>query len=471
MNFPLGDLTAIVGVLGDLLAESLSMDAHRALGDEELMDAVRTAEHLGRWVDAARLTLAGEVGRRADSDFGDDRMTSRFGCGSAAELLERATLISGATARERLRQAKCITSRTTSTGGHRPAPLDRARAALAAGRLSSDALATVADVLRPIEARCTADDLALAETELVLAAVGDDTQAPCSIHELRIMATTWALYLDADGELPDEQHAERMRGVRLGRSRRGLRRFSGEVTDDVGAQLERLLDAHLNPRVQDRGPRFTGPGQSDEEDDEHILDPRTADQKRHDALGSILSAAAAAAETPTLGGAAPTLIVTVSADQLERADGVAFVDGPDGQAPVPASIARHVGCHGTIHRVTFGSDGAIKALTVTDRVFTHWQRKAVGARDAGCVIPGCRVRAAWCEVHHVIDHASGGPTDTSNGVLLCWHHHRTIETSGWDIRMGAGVPQVRPPAWVDPQRNWRCANRVLHRELERARSA
>jgi hypothetical protein len=115
--------------------------------------------------------------------------------------------------------------------------------------------------------------------------------------------------------------------------------------------------------------------------------------------------------------------------------------------------------------------GDIKALTVTDRVFTHWQRKAIGARDGGCIIPGCCIRAAWCEVHHVIDHAKGGPTAVDNGVLLCWHHHRTIETSGWEIRMVDGVPRVRPPTWVDPVRQWRAANRVLQRSLERKRSA
>jgi len=55
--------------------------------------------------------------------------------------------------------------------------------------------------------------------------------------------------------------------------------------------------------------------------------------------------------------------------------------------------------------------------------------------------------------------------------MLCWHHHRTIETSGWEIRMRDGTPEVRPPTWIDPQRRWRPANRVLHAELQRARSA
>ncbi|MFE5410540.1 HNH endonuclease signature motif containing protein, partial [Microbacterium sp. NPDC056569] len=189
------------------------------------------------------------------------------------------------------------------------------------------------------------------------------------------------------------------------------------------------------------------------------------------AFASILTVAAGAAGTPTLGGAAPTLIVTTTERDLADAGGVAFVDSAAGPVPVPASFARHTGCHGTIHRLTLTPNGAIKALHVEDRVFNHHQRKAIGARDGGCIIPGCTVPAAWCEVHHVVDWANGGPTFVDNGVLLCWHHHHGIETSGWEIRMIDGMPQVRPPAWIDPHRPWRGPNRLLLHQLRRARSA
>ncbi|QDZ14562.1 HNH endonuclease signature motif containing protein [Humibacter ginsenosidimutans] len=80
---------------------------------------------------------------------------------------------------------------------------------------------------------------------------------------------------------------------------------------------------------------------------------------------------------------------------------------------------------------------------------------AIAARDGGCVIPGCSVPAAWCEVHHVIEHASGGPTHTDNGVTLCWYHHRTIDTAGWAVTMRDGTPYVRAPRWVDSRGTWR----------------
>lgn len=471
MNFPLVDLEGVADVLGEMLGPALGGGVQRALSHAELIHALGVVERLGRITDAARLALAGEVGRRADAEFGEDSITARFGCGSAAELVERTTGVSAATARARVRDAKAITGRVTLTGQSRPAPLEHARAALVSGRLSADALTTIADALRPLQGRCSVEELEAAEIELVGAAIGGDEAPACGIHELKVMATTWALFLDPDGTLPDEEYCERMRGIRVSRrSRRGLRRIYGDVTDDVAAQFDRLLDAHLNPRAQDRRPRFADTEAVDAPDD-CVPDPRTIDQKRHDAFASILSAAAGAVETPTLGGAAPTLIVTTTAADLTASDGVAFVDSADGPVPVPASFARHVGCHGTIHRVALGDNGAIKALRIEDRVFNHWQRKAIGARDGGCIIPGCTVPAAWCEVHHVTDWAKGGATSVDNGVLLCWHHHRGIETSGWEIRMIDGMPQVRPPGWVDPQRRWREPNRLLLTQLRRARSA
>ncbi|WP_349428684.1 DUF222 domain-containing protein [Microbacterium sp. LWS13-1.2] len=255
----------------------------------------------------------------------------------------------------------------------------------------------------------------------------------------RTLAQTWALFLDPDGTLPDED-SERMRTSRLGRERNSLSPVHGNVTADVAAARQRLLDAQLSSRVQDRAPRFVDvepSGAGGSAAGEHVRDPRTADQNRHDAFAGLLAAAAASADSPTLSGAPPTLVVTVAADQLERADGVAFVDGPDGEMPVSATFARHIGCHGTIHRVVLGANGRIKALAVTDRVFTHWQRKAIAARHGGCVIPGCRVRAAWCEIHHVVEYARGGPTPTASP--MCGHRRGWINEDGGDPPTGCST--------------------------------
>ena len=205
-----------------------------------------------------------------------------------------------------------------------------------------------------------------------------------------------------------------------------------------------------------------------------MLDDRTAAQKRHDALAAALGIAARHRDMPTLGGASPVVVVTVDAKDLAnyaagatggsfgaagaRASGVSGNGGwatiPGSGAHVPVSVAAQVACSGAIQRVLM-DEGRIIGITTTDRIFTVHLRRAIIARDKECLIPGCHVPASWCEIHHVTEHAQGGPTHTDNGVPLCWWHHRSLGTSGWEIRMNDGLPQVRGPAWWDPDQRWR----------------
>ena len=124
------------------------------------------------------------------------------------------------------------------------------------------------------------------------------------------------------------------------------------------------------------------------------------------------------------------------------------------------SVAAHTACTGAIQRVLF-DEGRIIGITTTDRVFTAHQRRAIVLRDKECLIPGCHVSASWCEFHHVVENARGGPTHTDNGVPLCWWHHRSLDTSGWEIRMVNGIPQIRGPAWWDPHQLWRTPRPTL----------
>lgn len=337
------------------------------------------------------------------------------------------------------------------TGETLPPALSELRGALAAGATGLDGTLAISGPL--LEAQRAADpfDFAAADREICATAIrGAGDNVPMTADELRVMATVWATAMDQDGAEPLEQAAMRKRAVSIGAVRDGLVPISGRLLPGVAAQLQWIADATGNPRV--KGVRFV---EADEcLDDEALVerDPRTAAQKMHDALATAVTVAAASENLTTIGGAAPTLVVHVDEAELLLDRGWARV----GATPVALSVARHVGCSGVIQRVsTAGADGRITAIGTEERVFNRHQRRAIALRDGGCVIPGCTVAAAWCEVHHVTEHAQGGKTHTDNRVLLCWNHHRFLEHRGWSIRINAGTPEVKAPHWMDPHGRWR----------------
>lgn len=429
------------------------------------------------------------------------------GCRTVNELLQRTLLVDAPAAARVVRAAGYLARETSLVSGERlPARWPALREALldgvigiastlaAAGpvarigdrigveeRLTADAF--LADAARGFhdddgDAERTRDDISGDETEHADEFAQADEGGPGVVPEdLGRLAQQIAMVLDPDGEEPDDQQALQRRGLSIGRVRNGLHRVTGHLLPDAAAQLQGILDAMLNPKVDGpalfvaataTGVRFeetrsvadaSDGGADDARDDDPfnadpraVIDPRTHAQKRHDALAAALGIAARHKDMPSLGGAAPTLVVTVDANDLARGAGRARLPGSD--ATLPVAAAEHIACTGAVQRVLL-DQGRIVGITTTDRVFTVHQRRAIVARDKECLIPGCHVPASWCEIHHVVEHARGGPTSTDNGVPLCWWHHRSLGSSGWEIRMADGLPQVRGPRWWDPERRWR----------------
>jgi hypothetical protein len=49
------------------------------------------------------------------------------------------------------------------------------------------------------------------------------------------------------------------------------------------------------------------------------------------------------------------------------------------------------------------------------------------------VFPGCDAPSAWCDSHHVVHWADGGPTSADNLASLCRHHHGVTHRKGWTM--------------------------------------
>jgi Domain of unknown function (DUF222)/HNH endonuclease len=425
----------------------------RGLTDENLLSTIRDIETLGRQVDALRVAAAGELAARSRTELGAAGLAARKGCRNANELLQRLTRVSGATGAARLGLAAVTRPDVTISGTPIPAAFEHVRAALDAGNLGIDAAIALTKNLAPLGERVHPEALDAAERELVAAAIGTspESSVPASADEIRIQASVWRAALDPDGLEPDEKQAMAKRGFRLGPERNGLVPVTGGLLPEAAGRVKRLFDAYLTPTT---APAFL----TEEElaDKNATKDPRTLDQQRHDILIGVLDAMARSGNTPTIGGAAPTVLVTVRAEDLDTG-GAGYADGVE--SPLSPTTVTQLVCTGGIQKVTLGGNGCLLKLGSPERCFTTQQRRAITARDGGCLIPGCGIPAGWCEVHHVIPAANGGPTHTDNGVLLCWFHHRTIDTSGWAIRMRTGAPEVQAPPWLDDTRRWRPASK------------
>jgi hypothetical protein len=96
--------------------------------------------------------------------------------------------------------------------------------------------------------------------------------------------------------------------------------------------------------------------------------------------------------------------------------------------------------------MVLGGPSQVLDLGYTRRYFTPAQRLALALRDGGCSYPGCTVPPQWCEAHHVVPWSQGGPTDLSNGVLLCGRHHTRVHELGLTAQVTPeGVTWHPPP--------------------------
>jgi hypothetical protein len=449
-----GAIEQVRAVVDDTLGDGQILAAN----DDQVVRALSLAAELQRLTEAVLVESVGEVVRRSAGPDRDLRLTARRGCHDVSELVQRATRMGPASAARLLRGAKGVALGESLSGGPLPALLPAMRPVLLEGEVGIDGLIAVSGPLEAMSQRVPLESLRVADAVLAAEAsgTGPDGAPPACADLLRVQAQAWAAALDQDGAEPKEEQAMRMRGVTLGVARDGVVPLRGSLLPEVAAQFQRICDAIGSPRVGDGADnggsvafRPDGEGAPGGVAD----DPRTSAQKRHDALATALSVAASSEHLPTIGGAAPTLVISVRAEDLAADTGWVHVDGID--EPVSVRAAAHAGCAGVIQRVLLGENGRILRIGIEERVFNRHQRRAIALRDGGCIIPGCGVRAAWCEIHHVTDHAEGGPTHTDNGVLLCWNHHRFINHGGWKIRMNRGAPEVMAPPWIERSPRWR----------------
>ncbi|HZF31758.1 MAG TPA: DUF222 domain-containing protein, partial [Gammaproteobacteria bacterium] len=135
--------------------------------------------------------------------------------------------------------------------------------------------------------------------------------------------------------------------------------------------------------------------------------------------------------------------------------------GGAGRSDLPIETVRRLACDCSL--VTIVDDGHGTPLDVgrKHRTISTALRRALQARDRGCVFPGCS-RAHYVDGHHIRHWIDGGETSLENTTLLCTHHHTLLHEGGFTIHRDerGGMYFRRPDGRVMPRGGYRAEDMV-----------
>ena len=225
----------------------------------------------------------------------------------------------------------------------------------------------------------------------------------------------WVAGVDPDGLLDDAAGLPRV--LRMAASSGGRVYLSGHLDPVGGETVHAALEAVMN------GHRPAG-------------DRRSHAERQGDALVELCRQALNGGSLPEVRGERPQLRVTIDLVALCAECGYAELPFA---GPITAESARRIACDSSVVRVLTGANGLPMDVGREKRTANAGIRRAVEARDGHCVFAGCTAPAAWCDVHHVVHWAFGGPTTCENGALLCERHHTAVHEGGFDIVRDPGT--------------------------------
>jgi hypothetical protein len=98
---------------------------------------------------------------------------------------------------------------------------------------------------------------------------------------------------------------------------------------------------------------------------------------------------------------------------------------------VDRTTARYLACDAQVIVAAY-RNGQMLGIKPSDRTPNRRLRRALERRDGGCAHPTCQTRR-WLHVHHIRHWEDDGPTEPSNLVCLCPHHHRALHHGEYTI--------------------------------------
>jgi hypothetical protein len=242
-----------------------------------------------------------------------------------------------------------------------------------------------------------------------------------------------------------EQRQRNARFLTISIDEDGMYEIRGRLQPEVGALLRQALEAGVEGlygrKASNRGdPPPSSPASA------------TPAQRRADAIGLLAERALVKTENDE-SGTSPIRPFEIIVHVDEQALATGSTEGQsvlsDG-VHVSAETSRRLACDTARRVMTHDRTGMVVDVGRRTRAVSSALRTALKHRDDGCRFPGCGLR--YCDAHHIVHWAEGGPTALENLVMLCRFHHRCVHEEGYRIeRLENGELRFYAPAgWVIP---------------------
>lgn len=375
--------------------ESLHREALADLPDQRIEDDFAEIRRIVGRLELEALRRLREIERR--------RLFERNGHLSAAAWLATAFKMSWGAARDHVRTARALDE------------MPATRVAVEAGDVSMCAA-------RSLIAARDADPTAFASAERQLV----DAARLHSVGDLGRVVAFWRQAVERGRGIDGEEALRAQRRLYASVTMHGMVRVDGTLDPETGETVLTAMRAVVDAETRGR----------------RDADDRSPAQRRADALGEVCRQWLDRPDRPTVGGELPHVTVTVSADALAGIEGICEIDHV---GPISMDTARRLACDASVMRVVLSERSEPLDVGRRSKVVPPSMRRAVIVRDRRCRFPGCDRPHTWCDAHHIVHWADGGPTALSNLILLCRRHHRAIHAGRARLELDDDLPVFRRP--------------------------
>ncbi|MEU4016550.1 DUF222 domain-containing protein [Microbacterium sp. NPDC028030] len=411
-------------------------DASGELSRQQLIAVSASLGVLQRRLDAVHIEVAACISRESRPELGAESLAKQQGFRNPATMIAATVGVSRGDATRLVKVGEAVAPRADLLGAPLPAKYPAVREALGAGMLSAQVAALIVALLDRCRVAAGAVRVAEAERLLVEKAIG---LALDDVRKLIVRAEAW---LDPDGVEPrlEEQRSRRSLTIH---ERDGMVHLNAILDAETAAPVVTAVRGYVTAAFAARKDA-AAPDACD-------ADRRTVPMIQADALAVFAAHVLGCEAKVPLAGA--TVVVRMSLDALEAGTGSAEIDGIE--QPVSIGAARRMAAGGGVIPCVLGAASEVLDWGREKRLFTRSQRLALVERDGGCAM--CGLPPEMTKAHHIRWwKRDRGPTDLSNGVLLCETCHHRIHDNGWEIRVdgggGCGRVWFVPPAAVDSAR-------------------